>query len=212
MATELTMAEKALLFILLAEGRELPNTVLTNHYRVKLETASRDRLKVQGLIRVEKKNRRVYLELDDLGAKRAIEEFDAAAPAAAVPAGAGAVGAALYAILGVIKRNVHRSGQTYQDFFAPPVDRLDPAEIEARVRAAYGQLARKPGAWVKLTAMRPRLADIARADLDRVLVAMSRQRGVDIIAELHQETLTPAEREAAVVIGGQDKHEFAIGA
>gem|GEM_PF-4038987 len=68
-----------------------------------------------------------------------------------------------------------------------------------------------PGELVSLADLRPRLAGVARPDVDAALVTLSSAPGVRIIPESNQKTLTAAERAAAVSIGNQDRHLIAIG-
>ena len=83
-------------------------------------------------------------------------------------------------------------------------------DIEARIRAAYIELAREPGTWVSLTKIRPLLGDATRAEVDDVLTLMNRMPGVNIVPESNQKTLTQQDRDAAVTIGDQAKHFLSI--
>lgn len=85
-------------------------------------------------------------------------------------------------------------------------------DLVARIRAAYADLAREPGAWVSLTKLRPLLGDAPRADVDEALRQMNRMPDVNIVPESNQKALTPQDRDAAVNIGDQDKHLLWIGA
>jgi hypothetical protein len=84
-------------------------------------------------------------------------------------------------------------------------------EIEARIRTAYSQLAAEPGAWVSLTRIRPLLEDLAKGEVDAVLVHMNQLPDVNIVPESNQKTLTARDRDAAVTIGDQDKHLIWVG-
>jgi hypothetical protein len=83
---------------------------------------------------------------------------------------------------------------------------LTGADIEARIRAAYAELARKPGTWVGLAEVRSLLRDVPRVDVDGTLRRLSLIEGVELIPESNQKTLTQQDRDAAVTIGDQDKH------
>ena len=72
-------------------------------------------------------------------------------------------------------------------------------------------MASKPGAWVDLTALRGQLADVPKADLDRALKAMLRDDDVRLEPEPFGHRVGDAERQAAVHIGGEDRHKLAIG-
>jgi hypothetical protein len=87
----------------------------------------------------------------------------------------------------------------------------DPVDLDGRIRSAYGKLASTPGAWVDLTALRGQLADVPKADLDRALRAMLRDDDVRLEPEPFGHRVGDAERQAAVHIGGEDRHKLAIG-
>ena len=91
------------------------------------------------------KEKPLRLELTDLGWKQCTAEFGASVP---VGVRAGAGGAALYAVLGVIKRHLDRTDLPYQDFFAsaaPKQTAPTPQEVEARIRTAYAGTGARAG-------------------------------------------------------------------
>jgi len=85
-------------------------------------------------------------------------------------------------------------------------DALTADEVEARIRAAYRELAAGPGEWVRLSRLRPLLDDIPRGQVDEALRRMNRTLAVTVAPDEDQKALTDADREAAVRIGVQDKH------
>ncbi|GLX00617.1 hypothetical protein [Microtetraspora sp. NBRC 16547] len=85
-------------------------------------------------------------------------------------------------------------------------------DLMTRIRATYAELAKEPGAWVSLTRLRPLLSDVPREDLDEALRRMNRMPGVNIVPASDQKALTWQDRDAAVIIGDQDKHFLWIGA
>lgn len=85
-------------------------------------------------------------------------------------------------------------------------------EIQNHIRDAYNKLARQPGAWVSLTRLRERLAkNLPRQKVDEALRLLNRMPGVNLVPENNQKMLTKADRDAAVRLGDQDKHNIAIG-
>ncbi|GII91613.1 hypothetical protein [Sinosporangium siamense] len=90
-------------------------------------------------------------------------------------------------------------------------DRTAEPDIEATIRSAYLELAGGHGRWVGLGALRPLLGNVARAQVDEVLIRMERAPDVNLVPESNQKALTPLAREAAVNIGDQDKHLLWIG-
>lgn len=213
---ELNLTEKSVLLILLAEGgQQVPNTVLTNSYRIKVATENRNKLQENGYVESWVEGNRRYWELRDAGATRALAEFGAE-----VPERAGAGGAALYAVLATIRRYLDKAGISQEEFFLPSGDtasarvgvdvEADDHEIERRVREAYGKLARKPGVHVKLADLRDNLGELPRDRVDAVLTVMNRTSTVNVVPESAQGTLTQRERDAAVLIGNQYKHVISI--
>jgi hypothetical protein len=85
-------------------------------------------------------------------------------------------------------------------------------DVEAQIRAAYLRAVRKPGAWVKLTAVRRRLDGVSRKEVDAALGRMMRQPGVHLISQADQKNLTEDDHQAALTIGGEPKHLLAIEA
>lgn len=211
MASEPTFAEKSILFILMAEAKEIPHSLITKRYQTALAKPGREKLVRLGLIRARFEDPRYYLELTDLGWKECMAEFGAPAPTG-VRAGAG--GGALYAMLGAIKRYLDLAKVPNNEFFLPSADppptQHTPAEIEAQIRAAYAVLARKDGGWVGLAELRERLDGLDRGRVDGVLVAMNRRKGVRVVPESNQKTLTQRDRDASVTIGNQARHLLAI--
>ncbi|MEV0826377.1 helix-turn-helix domain-containing protein [Nonomuraea rubra] len=82
--------------------------------------------------------------------------------------------------------------------------------VEAQIRAAYARLAARPGAWVSLTELRSQV-DAPAHLVDAVLRDLERRPDVNLVPESNQKTLTQQDRDAAVVIGGQDKHLLWMG-
>jgi len=200
---DLTPAQRRALVILMAEAREVPNSYLTTVRKFDLKRPDRDRLKKDGLIRVnqERKGGPFSLELTEKGWQRAVAELGSS-----VPARAGSYGAALYAVLDKLGQYVDRAKISPQDiFFAVPED------VEARIRKAYGELAPRAGDYVMLARLRKALADIPRPDLDATLVRLVQAPDVRIVPESNQKALSAEERAGAVIIGNQHRHLISIG-
>jgi len=98
----------------------------------------------------------------------------------------------------------------------------DPAvravQVENRIRQTYAEL-RGPDEWLGLAELRDRLgSDVSREEVDRVLTDMARNAPdvnspdrVRIIPVANTKALTPADRAAAVRIGGEDSHAISFG-
>lgn len=102
-----------------------------------------------------------------------------------------------------------------QAVYQPPaVEKLpapDTRSLDKRVRDAYAEVADGPGDWVDLTVIRPLLPDVAKSELDVVLEKMLDAPDVRLDPEVHRHRLDRAAKEAAVRIGGEDRHKLAIG-
>ena len=88
---------------------------------------------------------------------------------------------------------------------------------ERHVRQAYAKLRNQQThpdlfEWVSLTRLRPELEarGMSRAEQDEALRAIFRMEGVNLVPENNQSSLTPADRAAAIRIGGQEKYLISI--
>lgn len=218
MPDDLTPVQRSVLLVLMAEAREVSNTDLMKVWRLELKKNHRDDLVDRGLITVRTENRRIHLDLARKGPEWCLEQLGAE-----VPARMGHAGAAAYALLGAIRRHLDRTGGSLTAFVAradgPPAVEPDPmvplgtapADLQTLIRKAYHDLATRPGEWVKLSALRPRLEGADRGAIDSALIALNQSRDVSIEPESDQKTLTDQDWEAAVLIGNESKHVIAIG-
>jgi hypothetical protein len=196
---ELTGTEQAVLLVLMAESRPVRNPELVT-LGPELKKPVRDRLEHRGLI----EDRTMVLELTDRGWATCAELIGAETPAR--PSGQGK---ALYTVLRALRRYFDRDDLAPGDVFLP-LDDIVGVDVEQKVRDAYVRLAARSGGWVDLVRLRDALSDVSRHDLDAALTRMYRVKGISLIPEENQKTLTDADRAAAVVIGDQDKHLIAI--
>jgi hypothetical protein len=215
---ELTGTEQAVLLVLMAEAAPVPNPRLRD-LGPELKKAYRDRLRDKGLIDV-KPGTPMVLELTDAGWKlcRAIIGTDA-------PDGVRGQNKTLYTLMKALGRYLDHADLALADVFAPadeaavsvPTVEVEPdregtggGDVEARIRTAYRQLARRPGSWVGLVKVRSARPDVSRGELDTALLRLCQAPGVSLIPEENQKTLTDADRSAAVRIGNKDNHLIAI--
>ncbi|WNG88589.1 hypothetical protein C6A87_004955 [Mycobacterium sp. ITM-2016-00317] len=201
-ATDLTGTERAVLLVLMAESRPVPNPELAV-LGPALDKAGRDKLNRLGLIESERVANRFVHELTDRGWRLCRDIIAAGAP----PRSTGPA-KTLYTVLGALGRHLDRADLSLAEVFAPagPVE-----SVESRVRAAYRRLAERPGGWVSLTELRAEL-DLPRAEVDAALATLHRSPGVAVIPQEDQKVLTEADRAAAVLIGDRPKHLIAIEA
>ncbi|MFF0312413.1 hypothetical protein ACFYSC_33700 [Streptosporangium sp. NPDC004379] len=224
---EFQLPEMAVLVVLMAETEGISNPELQERYGLKLDGKSRKKLNDLKLVESRKQGRAFVHTLTDHGWARMGEMIEAG-----IPLPSGSAGAMCRVLLTGLSRFLTRTGQAPADFFHPGSD-LYPggdedgpleeapdgagppageADVTERIRAAYAELAPRPGARVGLARLRPLLGGFTRDEVDRALKGMIHLPEVSIVPENNQKTLTPEDRAAAVVIGDQDKHLISIGA
>lgn len=211
---ELTGTEQAVILVLMAEARPVPNPELAV-LGPELRRDSRDELNRKGLIDSTKVGRSYVHELTDAGWALGRQLFGAETP----PRSSGQ-GKALYTLMNGLNRFFTREDLRMAEVFAPADPEPEPESEpqgppalpsdQARVAEIYGRLAGTPGDWVALVKLRAELPDVDRPELDDTLRRMYRIPGVHLIPEENQKVLTDADRHAAVVIGEQHKHLIAI--
>ena len=214
--TDLTPTESALLIVLMSEAREISNTELEKRFQLALTGQSREKLNRLRYVDSHKAGRAYVHQLADEGWVRVQHDLNFASPRAR------ALGAALSALHSNLRNRVlPRVDLSLAEMFsqasvpapgAAPQPAAHPGtDLQTRIRQAYGSLARHPGAWVSLTALRPMLGDASTADVNDALRRLEQAPDVNIVPESNQKTLTAEDRAAAVRIGDQDKHLLAIG-
>lgn len=205
---ELTGTEQAILLVLMAESRPVPNPEL-ERLGPKLDKPQRDRLNRLGLIETTGTRPLVH-ELTDAGWALCRALFGAATPARS-----SGQGRTMYTLLNALHRYFEQAELVPADVFLPAdepeeLTQLPGAAPEIQLRTAYSGLAARPGGWVSLLRLRQAVPGLTRPTVDAALINLYQQPGVSLIPEENQKVLTPADREAAVEIGNQDKHLIAI--
>ncbi|GGL07048.1 hypothetical protein Sme01_12130 [Sphaerisporangium melleum] len=231
---KLSDPQLAAMFALMRESVEIANPDLKERYGVTLDGVNRRKLNELKFVDSRKSGRAFAHILTDSGWKRLGVEIRSG-----MRRRPGATGTMLYALTGGMGDFMRRTGYPLSEI-CEPVSVLDAAperseapreaelapeprsqatgpastatEPEARVRAAYAALADKPGTWVGLAKVRTLLADLPRAEVDETLRRMNDLPDVTLVPEANQKTLSEQDREAAVTIGGQNKHLLWIGA
>ena len=202
--SDLTGTERAVLLILMAEARPVPNPDLLA-LGPKLDKPARDKLNDLGLIESELSSGRLVHELTDRGWHLCREILAAGSP----PRSTGPA-KTLYTVLGALDRYLNHADLSLADVFGYPADVQTAAPTEDLIRNAYAKLTQRPGGWVGLAHLRTELADAPRPDVDAALHTLYRAPGVSLIREDNQKALTSADHDAAIMIGGQNKHLIAI--
>jgi len=198
---KLGVKQRAVLFVLMAEARELSNTELDELCGLRLDGKERLRLNDLGLVDSSRAGgRSPYVhELTDRGWQWCEDELSAGRPAGEKSS----LAKAFYVVLAGLRRYLAHTEIGIGDVFHLET-------VEDRVRATYRRLAKEPGDYVSLTDLRRGLDGSPRADVDEALLALNRKRQVILVADDAQEELTQADRDAALRIGNQDNHLLAI--
>jgi hypothetical protein len=205
---DLSVKERAVLFALLGEARELSNPQLEARVGFRLTGKERRVLNDRKLVSSSKAGRTYVHELSDAGWHWCAMELTAGSKR-----GATSMERALYAVLGGLARHLDETGQSLADMFqrrSPEVPEK-PADVAELVISAYFELAPgEPGKFVKLRELRERLSDVPRDELDSVLERLYRAQQVNLVPQANQQALTGADRESALRIGGEAKHMISI--
>lgn len=199
---KLGIRQRAVLIALMSAGRKMSNTELKKLWKLDLTGEDRRGLNERRLVDTRTDERPYVHELTEKGWKWCLDEMSEP-----MPDKAGSGGGGMYALLAGVSRYLTRADLTLADMFAQAGL---PADLEVRIRAAYRELAGKPGDWVSLTDLRPRLGGAPRAKVDDVLRRMDGTPEVNVVPEANQKTLTAQDRAAAVRIGGEDNHLLSI--
>ncbi len=203
------------LFALMGVARAISNTELKELAGFTIDGKVRRTLEERRLITSTRAagNKPFVHELTDAGWKRCEAEL-----AGERPGRPSHLASALYLVLDGVRRYLDRNDMRIVHMFQPespaPVDprpedrRAQPSgkADAAQVTAAYRELAVKQGDWVRLAELRPKLNGADRADVDRVLKEMSRSGLVHLAPDPDRKSLTAADREASIRIGGEDNH------
>ncbi|MEU7750187.1 hypothetical protein [Micromonospora sp. NPDC049171] len=204
MASDLTSAEYAYLIILRAEGREISNSEMAEIYGVRLKSPDYAKLNADGYIISRTKPSPYRHSITDKGVKALLEPLTL--EQGRVPEGEkrSAKERELYWAAVLAQQKLFQRS-------ASGVDRAEPTDLPGRVRAAYGKLASAPGDWVELADLRVLLADVSKSALDKALEGMLDSPDVSLEPEPFGHRIGVRERNAAIHIGGEDRHKLAIG-
>jgi hypothetical protein len=85
-----------------------------------------------------------------------------------------------------------------------------PQDLAGRIRDAYLQVTPAMGRWVSLTDLRPLLAGINRKVLDAEILRLHVAQDLTLIPEENRRSITPEDRAAAIVVGGEPRHLLSI--
>lgn len=194
---QLSLSERCVLLVLMAEAREMTNGDLHAVAGLKLDGKNRIHLNELKLVESVQVGRPYVHTLTDKGALWCVDELSYARPTRS-----GSAGGALYAILRGLRRHLDDTGHTLPEIFK--------ADVRSQVEAAYTAITGGSGESIRLAVLRERLASVPKDDVDRALELLARRADVHVRAESDQKTLTDEDHEAAVVLGGTPRHKLTI--
>ena len=195
---QLNTEERAILLVLMAEGRELTNPEMRDIAGVTLDGKPRRRLEDGGLVAARRVGRPYAFVLTKGGSDWCNDHL-----AENWPVRSGTLGTALRILL---VSGLRQRGQELVEIL--PFRSV----VEQQIRGVYWRVAESPGDWVGLADLRPKLAHLARESVDAELERMASTPGVHVLAEPNQKALSEADRAAAVRFGGDERHMLKIEA
>jgi hypothetical protein len=216
---DLTVRQRAVLFALLGEARQVANPELEQLIGVRLDGAERRDLNDRRLVESTRAGRAFAHELSDAGWRWCAKEL-ATAPAGRVSS----LERAHYRVFAVFARYLDAAGLSLADIVRPEAEAEAEAEagaaeagagaaeadLTACIEAGYRSLAASSGEFVSLRELRLRLPDRPRTDVDAALAALFTAQRINLIPQSNQRALSDADREAALPIGGECKHLISI--
>jgi hypothetical protein len=223
---DLTLRQRAVLFALLGEARQVANPELEQLIGVRLDGAERRDLNDRRLVESTRAGRAFAHELSDAGWRWCAQEL------AAAPTGRGSsLERAHYRVFAVFARYLDAAGLSLADIVRPETGteagtgtgtgtateaeaeaatEAPEADLTACIEAGYRSLALGSGEFVSLRELRLRLPGRSRPDVDAALAALFTAQRINLIPQSNQRALSDADREAALLIGGERKHLISI--
>jgi hypothetical protein len=192
-------AEQATLFALMLARTPVGNPDLKKDYKIELRADARDRLNKEGLIRSWQVKRRYVHQITDAGVAWCAEQLRKVE----APAKGGPLGRLVFEVV----RNLPRYLEWRAIDFADVINR---GSLEAVIRAAYQRLSMTPQDWVRLARLRPEIDGVDRDKVDDLFVKMIKAGLVHFAPDSNTKALTEVDHEAAIRVGGEDKHLVAI--
>src|SRR5580693_4328072 len=182
---DLTVRQRAVLFALLGEARQVANPELEQLIGVRLDGADRRQLNARKYVESTKVGRAYLHELSDAGWRWCAQEL-------AAPPGerASSLERAHYKVFGLFARHLDAAGLTLADIACPTSDALastaNAADLTAVIEAGYRSVAATAGEFVSLRELRLRLADRTRPDVDAALTTMFTAQRINLIPQSDQ--------------------------
>ena len=202
---DLTVRQRAVLFALLGEARQVANPELEQLIGVRLDGAERRDLNDRRLVESTRAGRAFAHELSDAGWRWCAREL------AAAPADRGSsLERAHYRVFAVFARYLDAAGLSLADIVRPDAEAEAEADLTACIEDGYRSLAASSGEFVSLRELRLRLVGRPRPEVDAALAALFTAQRINLIPQSNQRALSDADRDAALRIGGEHKHLISI--
>ena len=209
---DLTVRQRAVLFALLGEARQVANPELEQLIGVRLDGAERRDLNDRRLVESTRAGRAFAHELSDAGWRWCAQELSASARRGS------SLERAHYRVFALFARYLDAAGLSLADIVRPETETETGAEagagtetdLTACIQAGYRSLAAGSGEFVSLRELRLRLPGRPRPDVDAALAALFTAQRINLIPQSNQRALSDADRGAALRIGGESKHLISI--
>ncbi|MCG8921841.1 hypothetical protein [Lentzea sp. CC55] len=189
---------RAALVQLMLEDRVIPNVELLKEYKIELGRDDRDALNEDGLIETTKEGRRLVHRITEEGVAWCMNDLSEGE----APTRMGPLARVHAAVLRRVLRFLKDHG-----LFGEAI-RAD-VDLEELIRQVYLELGDGYQDWVRLAKIRPRLA-AGRDEVDETLLRMVKGGDTHLVPSSNRKVLTAEDHEAAIRIGGEDKHLMAI--
>ena len=198
--------ERAALFVLALENREIPNPELVRDYGIELRPKLRERLNDAKLVQTTQAGRRFIHEITPAG----IDWVEKELADVETPPRSGPLARVMFDVLRKVIAHLRTMNIRLIDILRPGEEEAAPADLESLIRGAYRELATRPQDWVRLAKLRPKLDGAERSEVDDTLFAMTKTGLVHLAPYANRRALTDDDRDAAIRINGEDNHVLAI--
>lgn len=195
--TDPTAKDYAFLFLFKLAGGEVTNKQVEQLFGIKLSKNDYLRLNAGGWVKSETPRGRPYWHrLTPLGEKLLDGELVIASTKYDP----------LSRVLPIL-HELYRKAPATTPAAPPP----DGRPLKERIRSAYAELTDAAGGeWVRLADLRQKLAGISKRDFHTALKELFREPDVRLEPEPNSHRIKATDRDAAVTIGGEDRHKMAI--
>ncbi len=192
-----TNARAALLALALA-NRDMLNTELVKDHKVRLSPAERDRLNAAGLLESSTNVRPFVHRITDEGIDWCMTDL----VRSELPSRSGPQARQQLELLRRLVPFLRRRGLL--------AEALRSGDLESLIRGVYAELSVGVQDWIRLARLRPKLNGADKDEVDAVLVKMAKTNTVHLAPDSNRKVLTDADHDAAVRVGGEDKHLIVI--